>query len=193
MGYPIVNLKKGEGRTLQAGGMWVYDNEIDSILGDIDNGGLVIVRAYNGYPLGKGFINMNSKIRIRILTRDVDTEINDEFLEMRIRNAWDYRKSVTDISSCRIIFGEADFLPGLVIDKFSDVLVVQSLALGIDRYKIKIIDILKRILEEDGIHIKGVHERSDAKVRTQEDQELLHHIFLRLLLTLEAAQIHPHK
>ena len=91
---------------------------------------------------------------------------------MRVRNAWEYRKKVTDISSCRIIFGEADFLPGLVVDKYEDVLVVQSLALGIDRWKECIIRLLKEILLEDGIVVRGVYERSDARVRASEGMEL---------------------
>ncbi len=169
--YPVVNLKKGEGRTIKAGGMWIFDNEIESILGSVTDGGLVIVRDHNGYPMGKGFINRKSKITVRLLTRDYEQEIDDEFIEMRVRNAWEYRKNVSDTSSCRVIFGEADFLPGLVMDKFSDVLVIQSLALGIDNLKIKIVEAAKKILAEDGIIIKGVYERSDAKVRTQEGME----------------------
>ena len=89
----------------------------------------------------------------------------------RVRNAWEYRKKTVDISSCRVIFGEADFLPGLVVDKFSDVLVVESLALGIDRFKLEIIEDLKILLEQDGIHVRGVYERSDAKVRLNEGME----------------------
>ena len=89
----------------------------------------------------------------------------------RVRDAWNYRKETIDTSSCRLIFGEADFLPGIVIDKFSDVLVVESLALGIDKWKLVIIDALKKVLAEDGITIRGVYERSDAKVRLQEGME----------------------
>ena len=129
----IVTLKKGEGRTVKAGGLWIFDNEIDSIMGGFTNGDLVEVRDFDGYPMGIGFINQNSKIRVRLLTRNVKAEINEAFFEKRLQNAWDYRKKVVDTSSCRLVFGDADFLPGLVIDKFSDVLVVQSLALGIDR------------------------------------------------------------
>ena len=169
--YPIVTLKKGEGRTIKSGGMWVYDNEIQSIMGTVEDGGLVIVHDHNGYPMGKGFINRKSKITVRLLTRDYEQEIDDAFIEMRVRNAWEYRKNVSDISSCRLIFGEADFLPGMVIDKFEDVLVVQSLALGIDRLKIQIVEAAKKVLAEDGIIIRGVYERSAAKVRTQEGME----------------------
>lgn len=171
MSYAIVTLKKGEGRTIKSGGMWIYDNEIASVMGEFEDGDIVIVHDFDGYPMGKGFINRNSKIRIRLMTRHADQEIDDEFLRMRIKDAWEYRKKTVDTSSCRIIFGEADFMPGLVVDKFSDVLVVQSLALGIDRYKIRIVEILKEILAEDGINIRGVYERSDAKVRKQEGME----------------------
>lgn len=172
MSMAVVTLKKGEGRLLKAGGMWVFDNEIASIMGSFLNGDVVLVRDFDGYPLGKGFINTNSRITVRLLTRDENQKIDDAFLEMRVRDAWEYRKKVTDTGSCRLIFGEADFLPGLVVDKFSDVLVVQSLALGIDGLKLKILDLLKKVLAEDGIQIRGVFERSDAKVRRQEGMEL---------------------
>ena len=167
----IVTLKKGEGRLLKKGGCWVFDNEIDSIMGGFTNGDLVEVRDFDGYPMGIGFINQNSKIRVRLLTRNTKTEINEKFFAMRLQNAWDYRKKVVDTSSCRLVFGDADFLPGLVIDKFSDILVVQSLALGIDRYKEKIVQLMKEILLKDGIRIRGVYERSDAKEREKEGME----------------------
>lgn len=164
----IVVLKKGEGRTLRAGGLWVYDNEIESITGTAEDGDLVLVKDCNGYPHGIGFINRNSKITIRVLTRDKDRVIDRDFFRKRLQDAWDYRKKTVDTSCCRLIFGEADYVPGMVIDKFSDVLVVQSLALGIDRYKTEIVELLKEILLNDGITIRGVYERSDAKVREQE-------------------------
>lgn len=172
MGLTVVTLKKGEGRLLKSGGMWIFDNEIVSIMGSFENGDVVLVRDFDGYPLGKGFINTNSKITVRILSRDESTEINHEFFEERVRAAWNYRKKTVDTGSCRVIFGEADFLPGLVVDKFTDVLVVQSLALGIDRWKLEILDILKDVLKEDGIIIRGIYERSDVKVRKQEGMEL---------------------
>lgn len=167
----IVKLKKGEGRTLKSGGMWVYDNEIDTITGDFINGDLVYVHDFDGYYMGCGFINTTSKITVRIMSRIKGQEITKEFLAMRVRSAWEYRKKTVDTSSCRVIFGEADFLPGIVIDKFSDILVVQSLALGIDRMKEDIIDLLKKCMAEDGIQIRGIYERSDAKVRTNEGME----------------------
>lgn len=172
MGLAVVTLKKGEGRFLKSGGMWVFDNEIASVMGSFVNGDIVLVHDFDGYPLGRGFINRNSKITVRLLTRNENQKIDEDFFEKRVRDAWEYRKKVTDTSSCRVIFGEADFFPGLVVDKFEDVLVVQSLALGIDRWKELILDLIKKILAEDGIMIRGVYERSDAKVRKQEGMEL---------------------
>ena len=171
MSETIVTLKKGEGRTLKAGGMWVFDNEIESIMGRFENGSIVTVHDFDGYPMGRGFINQNSKIRVRLMTRNVNQEIDHEFLRDRVRMAWEYRKKTVDTGSCRVVFGEADFLPGLVIDKFSDVLVVESLALGIDRFKLEIVELLKEELQKDGIRIRGVYERSDAKVRLNEGME----------------------
>ena len=172
MSEAIVTLKKGEGRMLKSGGLWIFDNEIASILGSFEDGDIVAVHDFDGYGLGKGFINRNSKIRVRMMTRNRHQEIDEAFLKMRVQEAWDYRKKVSDTGSCRVIFGEADFLPGLVIDKFSDVLVVQSLALGIDRLKDQIVELLKEVLAADGIKIRGVYERSDAKVRRQEGMEM---------------------
>lgn len=164
----VVMLKKGEGRQLKSGGLWIYDNEIQSIMGSCEDGDIVVVRDFDGYPMGRGFINRKSKITVRMLTRNANQDIDEDFLRMRVKNAWEYRKHTVDTSSCRVIFGEADFLPGLVIDKFSDVLVVESLALGIDRLKLQIVDLLKDVLRGDGIEIRGVYERSDAKVREKE-------------------------
>ena len=167
----VVTLKKREGRILKSGGMWVFDNEIAKMEGNFENGDMITVHDFDGYPMGQGFINLNSKIRVRLMTRDVSREIDRDFLYERVKNAWEYRKKVVDTGSCRLIFGEADFLPGLVVDKFSDVLVVESLALGIDRLKEQIIEILKEILRQDGIEVRGVYERSDAKVRQNEGME----------------------
>jgi 23S rRNA (cytosine1962-C5)-methyltransferase len=171
MNKTIVKLKKGEGRTLKSGGMWVFDNEIDVITGAYENGDLVAVHDFDDYFMGTGFINTKSKITIRIMSRVKNQEIDNNFLKMRVEAAWDYRKKTVDTDSCRILFGEADFLPGIVVDKFSDILVVQSLALGIDRMKFTIIDLLKEVLAKDGIMIRGVYERSDAKVRANEGME----------------------
>lgn len=192
--HTIVTLKKGEGRTIKAGGAWIFDNEIDTIVGTFTNGDIVTVHDFDGYPMGKGFINQNSKIRMRMMTRHADQEIDTEFLRMRVQNAWDYRKQVMaggndrvlgveeaekmlpgigttgrpDLNCCRVIFGEADFLPGLVVDKYADVLVVECLALGMEQFKETIVSLLKEALLADDIKIRGVYERSDANERKKE-------------------------
>lgn len=192
--HTIVTLKKGEGRTIKAGGAWIFDNEIDTIVGTFTNGDIVTVHDFDGYPMGKGFINQNSKIRIRMMTRHADQKIDTEFLRMRVHNAWDYRKQVMaggndrvlgveeaekmlpgigttgrpDLNCCRVIFGEADFLPGLVVDKYADVLVVECLALGMEQFKETIVSLLKETLLADDIKIRGVYERSDANERKKE-------------------------
>lgn len=168
MSEAVVTLKKGEGRSLKAGGLWIYDNEIDTIVGTFKNGDIVIVHDFDGYMMGRGFINQNSKIRIRMMTRSKEQLIDRDFLKRRVQAAWNYRKDTVDTSSCRVIFGEADFLPGIVIDKYEDVLVVESLALGIDRFKNTIVELVKECMAEDGITIRGVYERSDAKEREKE-------------------------
>ena len=164
----IVTLKKGEGRTIKAGGAWVFNNEIETITGRFHNGDIVIVHDFDGYPMGKGYINQNSKIRVRLLTRHVNQEIDESFFQMRLQNAWNYRKDTVDTSSCRLVFGEADFLPGIVIDKYEDVLVMECLTLGMERYKEQLANLMKQILQKDGIQIRGVYERSDAKEREKE-------------------------
>ena len=199
--HTIVTLKKGEGRTIKAGGAWIFDNEIDTITGKFTNGDIVVVHDFDGYQMGRGFINQNSKIRIRMMTRKADQLIDDDFLRMRVQNAWDYRKQVMaggndsvflqgaaskggagsmpeiagigttgrpDLNCCRVIFGEADFLPGITVDKYADVLVVECLALGMEQFKEKIVDFLKGVLAADGIKIRGVYERSDANERKKE-------------------------
>ena len=166
-----VYIKKGEGRSFKSGGMWFYDNEIDRIEGKFENGDIIDVLDFDGYYLGRGFINTNSKITIRILTRHKDVNIDREFIKKRVKDAVKYRLDTVDTSSCRLIFGEADYLPGIVIDKFSDILVVESLALGIDRLKADIIECLKEELASHGMNIRGVYERSDAKVRLNEGME----------------------
>ena len=166
----IVTLKKGEGRLLKKGGCWVFDNEIDSIVGTFHNGDIVEVHDFDGYPMGRGFINQNSKIRVRMMSRNKDQEINHDFISMRVKNAWEYRKTVMpdDLGCCRVIFGEADWLPGLIVDKYEDVLVVQCLALGMEQFKEEIVSVLKELLITDGFQVRGVFERSDARERKKE-------------------------
>lgn len=167
----VVKLRKGEGRYLKAGGAWVFDNEIDVINGSYENGDIVSLVDFDDYPMGVGYINDNSKIRVRMLSGNPETTIDAKFFRDRVKAAWEYRKTVLaphDLSSCRLIFGEADFLPGITIDKYEDVLVVESLALGIDIYKEEIVQQLKEVLAEDNISIRGVYERSDSRERKKE-------------------------
>ena len=166
-----VTLKKGEGRSLKAGGLWVYDNEIAQVIGGGENGALCAVKDFDGYPMGIGVYNQNSTIRVRMLARRPGTEVNEDFLRARVHAAWEYRKTTVDTSSCRVIFGEADWIPGIVVDKFSDILVIQSLSLGMDRFKDIILSALREAMAEDGITVRGIYERSDAKVRELEGME----------------------
>lgn len=160
-------LYKGMGRKAENGHPWIYTSEIEGYDGEYTNGDVVEVYNFMSYFIGKGYVNDASKITIRILTRDKDEAIDEDFFRRRLKNAWEYRKKVIDTSSCRFVFGEADFLPGLTIDKYEDYYVIQSLTLGIDRYKEIIVKIL---LEEYGA--KGVYERSDVKVRELEGMEM---------------------
>ena len=177
-----VTLKKGGGREFKAGGAWIYDNEIAKVEGSFENGDILEVHDFDGYFLGYGFINEKSKIRIRMMSRKKEHPVTSDLIEKRISDAWEYRKAVfakylddfsVDLSklSCRLIFGEADYIPGITIDKFSDVLVIESLALGTDRMKELIVDLCKKVLAKDGVNIRGVYERSDAKVRELEGLE----------------------
>lgn len=161
-------LKKGAGRSLKSGGGWIYDNEVDRTEGFFDNGAILRVLDFDGFPLGYGFINTASRIRVRMLSRYEKNGITPAFLRQRVRDAWAYRKAVMDTDSCRVLFGEADFLPGITVDKFGDVLVVESLALGTEPYKVMILNMLADAMAEDGIRIRGIYERSDAKVRQLE-------------------------
>lgn len=178
-----VTLKKGEGRTIKAGGAWIFDNEIAEVEGfsqgvngmwpsDYVNGELVEIHDFDGYPMGTGFMNVNSKIRVRMMSRKPEQVIDDDFLMMRVKNAWEYRKSVMqDLNCCRVIFGEADFLPGLTVDKYTDYLVVECLALGMEQFKEKIVEMLVSLMKADGIEISLVYERSDAREREKEGLE----------------------
>ncbi|MCX7950480.1 MAG: class I SAM-dependent rRNA methyltransferase [Clostridiales bacterium] len=155
-----------KGLRVEDGHPWVYRNEIENIEGDFEPGDIVEVFNYKGRFIGKGYINPKSQITVRIMTRNRDEEINEDFFRKRIIDAWNYRKKVIETTSCRVIFGEADFLPALIVDKFSDYLVVQFLALGIDKWRDTIVKILKEVFNP-----KGIYERSDVPVRELEGLE----------------------
>ena len=170
--YPCkITVKKGAARSFKSGGAWIYDNEVERIKGEFTNGDLVTVLDFDGYPLGNGFLNIHSKLRVRMMTRRAEQQIDEAFLRQRLLDAVRLRKQVIDTSACRLIFGEADFLPGLTVDKFGDVLVLESLALGMDRMKETVLRLLLEVLSGEGLPIRGVYERSDAKERLKEGME----------------------
>lgn len=152
---------------------WVYDNEIIEVQGKYENGDIVDVVNEKGKYLGSGYINDNSKIRVRIISRNFNDNFDGAFYERRLRYAWEYRKTVMgeDINCCRIIFGEADEFPGLTIDRFNDILVAQVLSLGIEKRKDIIFNLLYKILLEDGQNIAGIYERNDVQIRVLEGME----------------------
>ncbi len=167
-----VILRKGAGRTLKSGGLWVYDDEIDRVDGAYENGDILAVRDFDGFFLGWGYINDRSKICVRLLSRREDTPVTPSLLKARLEAAWSYRKRVMlraeDLDACRLVFGEADLLPGITIDRFHDVLVVEALSLGADCLKELIVSLCREVLAADKAEIRGVYERSDARVRELE-------------------------
>ena len=166
-----ITLKKNEGRTISAGGLWIFDNEIDKIDGTYENGDIVEVVSFKDDFIGYGYINDNSKIRIRILTRNRNDKIDRDFFMKRFSDAWNYRKSVVDTDCCRIVFSDSDRLPGLIVDKFNDILVFEVDTLGMNVRKEMLAECLKEVLENEGVKIRGIYERSDARVRTLEGLE----------------------
>ena len=142
---------------------WIYANEVERADGNVEPGDIVEVFTSEKKFLGKGYTNPKSQIRIRLLTRDRDEEINDLFFLDRIRQCWNYRKKLGYIENCRLVFGEADALPQLIIDKFNDYFVVQTLALGIDKWKPAIVAALNQLFNP-----KGIFERNDVPVRELE-------------------------
>ena len=159
-----VILHQGKQKRVAGGLPWIYRTEIKEIIGDFTPGDIVEVFDFRDRFIGRGYINPASQITIRIMTYNIDEAINEEFFRKRILAAWEYRqKVVSGTNACRVIFGEADFLPGLIVDKFGDYLSVQTLALGIDVHKETILRLLKEI-----INPKGIYERNDVSVRKLE-------------------------
>ncbi len=160
-----VILKKGEEERILMGHPWVFSNEVKIVEGAVEPGDIVDVYDFRNHFIGRGYINPMSKILVRLLTREHE-EINKEFFRKRILQAWDYRKKLVDTSSCRVIFGEADFLPALIVDKFGDYLSIQTLSLGIEKYRDIIIELLEEIIQP-----KGIYERNDVQIREKEGLE----------------------
>ena len=172
-GYPRVTVSKKCERFIKGGHIWVYQDEIKHIDGEYENGDIVDVLTEKGRYLGSGFINDNSKIRVRILSKNANDRFDEAFYRRRVDYAVDYRLTVMgeDFSSCRLIFGEADGFPGLTADKFEDIIVVQVLSLGIERVKDIVIRALADSLKERGHTVTAVYERNDVKVRELEGME----------------------
>ncbi|SKA95364.1 SAM-dependent methyltransferase [Caloramator quimbayensis] len=152
-----------KGLRVEEGHPWVYSNEIEKIDGDYEAGDIVEVYNFKGRFIGKGYINPKSQITVRIMTRNKDEEINEDFFRKRIETAYEYRKKTIETTCCRVVFGEADFLPALIVDKYGDYLVIQTLALGIDKWKDTIVKVLNEV-----INPKGIYERNDVPVRELE-------------------------
>ncbi|MCI8441798.1 MAG: class I SAM-dependent rRNA methyltransferase [Provencibacterium sp.] len=156
--------------SIRAGHPWIYDTEITGISGPYENGSFIEVTGERGQFLGTGLISDHSKIRIRLISHNANDCMDAAFFERRLRHAWEYRKTVMPdaLDCCRLIFGEADLFPGLTVDRFSDILVTQTLSLGMERLKPLLFPTLCRILREDGQQIKGIYERNDVAIRELE-------------------------
>ncbi len=171
--YPKVYVTPKAEKSIRGGHPWVYAEEITEIKGEFENGGLVDVYSHKSKFLGTGYINNNSKIRVRIFSRNANEKFDRAFYERRVRYALEYRKTVMaeDFSCCRLIFGEADQFPGFTVDKFNDILVTQVLSLGVEKIKDMLYEILAEELEKMGEKISAIYERNDVKIRELEGME----------------------
>ena len=161
-----ITLRKTRETRVRGGHPWIYASEIERVDGDFRDGDIVDILDHRGKFIGRGFYNPRSQISLRVLTRS-DEACDRAFFERRVRDAWEYRRRLCDPMSCRLIYSESDFLPGLVVDKYGGVLVLQSLSLGIERIKDMLADILMEVVEPEGIY-----ERSDVPVRRLEGLEM---------------------
>lgn len=172
-GYAIANVTRKAENSIQTGHPWVYNTEVVKMEGACEDGDLVDVVSPKGKYLGTGFYNHHSKIRIRIISHNANDTFDEAFYERRLRHAWNYRKSTMgdDTEACRIIFGESDFFPGLTVDRFNNILVTQTLSLGMEKIKPVLFPLLYKILKEDGQVIDGIYERNDVGIRELEGME----------------------
>lgn len=161
-----VILKKKISRRIEDGHPWIFANEVNIVEGEPAGGGIVDVYTHDKKFIGRGYINPKSQIMVRLLTRDKAEQINDDFFYNRLKKAWEYKSRLGYKENCRLIFGEADFLPALIIDKFNDYFVLQTLALGMDVWKPAIVKALEKIFQP-----KGIYERNDVPVRALEGLE----------------------
>ena len=171
--------QKGE-RAARGGHHWVFGEEVTKIEGEYANGDLVDVGTSKGKYLGSGFVNDHSKIRVRIISTNTNDKFDEAFWERRLRYALDYRLTVMgerDFNCCRLIFGEADMFTGLTVDRYNDLLVTQTLSLGIEMRKQMLFELLIKILREMGQEIRGLYERNDVRIRLLEGMEEGKHWF----------------
>ena len=170
-GYPIYTVTPKAENAIVKGHPWVYDAEILNIEGETANGGLVDVISRKGRYLGTGFLSQQSKIRVRLISRNANDRFDKAFWRRKLQWAWDYRKSVmdpADLDACRVIFGEADAFPGLTVDRFENLLVTQTLSLGMEKIKDMLFPLIVEVLEQDGETIDGLFERNDVVLREKE-------------------------
>lgn len=169
--FPCVRVTPKAERALLSGHPWVYDTEITAAH-PAKNGALVDVLNEKGRYLGTGFISLQSKIRVRVFSRNANEIYNEAFWRRRLSHAWEYRKAVlTDVSACRVIFGEADLFPGLTVDRFGSLLAAQTLSVGMERLKPLLFPMLVELLRADGQQIDGLYERNDVPLRAREGLE----------------------
>ena len=171
--YPQVAVSRKGTRWVEQGHPWIYESDVVSLPEGLENGCLADAVSDKGRYLGTGFVSLKSKIRLRLVSRNANDLFDEDFWRRRLRYAWDYRKTVmgADISACRLIFGEADGFPGLTVDRFSDILVAQTLSVGMERLKPVIFPLLTDMLRADGQTVSGLYERNDAAIRALEGLE----------------------
>lgn len=168
--YPKFIITAKGTRWVEQGHPWIYEDEVVREEGDCENGALADAVSEKGKYLGTGFVSRHSKIRLRLISRNANDRFDESFWQRRIQYAWDYRKTVMggDISCCRVIFGEADGFPGLTVDRFSDILVTQTLSMGMEKIKDVVFPLLVKVLRSDGQDIRGIYERNDVAIRELE-------------------------
>ena len=168
--YPKFIITAKGTRWVEQGHPWIYEGEVLREEGDCENGALADAVSEKGKYLGTGFVSRQSKIRLRLISRNANDRFDEAFWQRRIQYAWDYRKTVMggDISCCRVIFGEADGFPGLTVDRFSDILVTQTLSMGMEKIKDILFPLLIKVLRADGQDIRGIYERNDVAIRELE-------------------------
>ncbi len=171
--FPRFTITAKGTRWVEQGHPWIYADEVIREEGQCENGSLVDAVSEKGKYLGTGFVSRESKIRVRLISRNANDRFDEAFWQRRIQYAWDYRKTVMagDISCCRVIFGEADGFPGLTVDRFSNILVTQTLSVGMEKIKPMLLPLLVQVLRQDGQTIDGIFERNDVAIRELEGLE----------------------